>query len=152
MPRTSAELLLIVDTPDQRINVRARLVLYRFAPHVDHGPRRFGRWRPGQALAQDQPDHFGDGRIGHRLDAGIAAPIAVVLKGGIEVLRHARHARRAEGLHAHLFGGLVHRARRTAAGHQRAVDALVVVAQAQGKAVRGPACARNRLGGQLARR
>ena len=72
-----------------------------------------------------------DRRIGAVGDFVELAAMEAVVEHGGEILRHARHAARADRLDARLLDRIEHRARLLAAGHQPAMDRRVVAGELQ---------------------
>ena len=70
----------------------------------------------GEALAHHHGDRVLDRRVGAVGDLVELAAMEAVVEHGGEILRHARHAARADRLDARLLDRLEHRARLLAAG------------------------------------
>ena len=84
---------------------------------------------PGQSLSHHQRNRFLDGRIRPVGDLVEFAAVETVVEHRCEVLGHAGHAARADGLDAGLLDRLEYRARLLSARHELAVHPRVVTGE-----------------------
>ena len=147
-----AEIGLMLDEPLQPVELAPGAVLDQRPPEIDEllGGRR--RRLAGEAFAHHHGDRLLDRRIGAVGDLVELAAMEAVVDHGGKILRHARHAPRADRFDARLLDRLEHRPRLLSARHQLAVDARIVTRELERDGV-GVAAHDRRIGaGELARR
>ncbi len=130
-----AETFLIADIGGEAIEIAPGLFFDPRPPKFGKLLRMFRRLEAGQPFAHDQSDRFFKRRLGALLHIGEMRALAAVIEHGIEILRHALHARRADGFDARLFHRLENRAR---IGHLRqhfAMQIGIVTGKPQGHGI-----------------
>lgn len=123
--------ILILEEPLQLVEILADA---RFEPGPPLLHNRLGGTRrrgAGELLAREKADRLGEGDVRALADALVALAAIALVEHRLEVLRHARHAPRAEALDARLLDRLEDRARRLAGRKPPGMHAVVVVLETE---------------------
>jgi len=131
-----AEPALVGEHALEPVEIAAGALLDQRPPQIDELARgRRGRLA-SEPLAHQHGDRILDRGIGAVADFVVFAPMETVVEHSGEILLHAAHAARADGLDARLLDGFEHRARLLAAGHELAMHRRIVTGEAERDGIR----------------
>ena len=124
-----AKARLVLDQIFEPVEATPGLVLDDRTPEIDELFRSRRRRLPGEALAHHHRDRVLDRRIGAVSNVVELAAMEFVVEHGGKVFCDARHAARADRLHARLLDRIEHGARLLAAGHEFAMHIGIVAGE-----------------------